>query len=184
MATNRSLIEKEVDRLFSEIKAEHGQSCINPVHKGGFNWGVDPIKEQKEAAIVALLAREYFAVNGPLDAPQLPLNIDDRDSYRSAGGLKGVVGFYARSLYAQGYDVRKHPSFFDFACGLMALAVVKGLWNLEKDETLLRRFPPRPLPGMTPSAYWQPAEQYEKTTTSCRRASGARHLVLVSSRAD
>jgi len=38
--------------------------------------------------------------------------------------------------------VRKHPSFDDFAW------TEKGLWNLEKDENLKRRFRPLPLAGM------------------------------------
>jgi hypothetical protein len=42
----------------------------------------------------------------------------------------------------------------------MAIATEKGLWNLEKDETLIRRFPPRPLVGMAPSAVWYPPEEY------------------------
>jgi hypothetical protein len=168
MVTNfKSLIEQEVDRLFSEIDAVHGQLCRNPVHCGWFVWGVDPIAEQRHHAIAALLAREWFAVNGPPDAPPLPLY--DFDSYRGARGLKGIVGFYARSLNRQDYDVRKHPSFDDFARGLMALAVEKGLWNLEKDESLIRRFPPRLLPGMTPSAYWDPPEEYEETMASYYR---------------
>ena len=70
--------------------------------------------------------REWFAVNGPRDAPPLPLSYDDVEDYRKARGLTGVVGFYARSLSRQGYgrrsyDVRNHPSFHDFACGLMAI---------------------------------------------------------------
>ena len=122
---------------------------------GGFVWGVDPIAPQKKAAIEALLAREWFAVNGPPDAPPLPLNIDDRDRFRGAGGLTAIVGFYARSLSRQDYDALKHPSFDDFACGLMALAVETGLWSLENDQTLIRRFPPRTLAGMDPvGAYW------------------------------
>jgi hypothetical protein len=102
---------------------------------------------------------------GPADAPPFPFQ-HEIDSYRGARGLRGVVGFYARSLASQDYDVRKHPSFDDFARGLMALAVEYGLWNLEKDDTLIKRFPPLPLRGMTPSAYWEPPEEYEQTMAS------------------
>jgi hypothetical protein len=169
MAANfKSLIETEVDRLFAKIAANRGECCHNPVTAGGFVWGIDSITTQKKEAIVALLAREWFAVNGPSDAPPLPLHVHDRDRYRDARGLKGVVGFYARSLSRQDYDVRKHPSFDDFARGLMALAVEKGLWNLEKDEALMRRFPPRPLEGMT-SAFWDPPEEYEEALASYTR---------------
>jgi hypothetical protein len=153
MATNfKSLIEKEVDRLFGEIKARGGQCCDNPVTGGGFVWGIDPIATQKKAAVVALRAQEWFAVNGPRDTPPLPLSHADVEDYRNARGLKGVVGFYARSLARQGYDVKKHPSFDEFARGLMAINT--GLWGIEKDENLKKRFPPHPLPGMTPSAFW------------------------------
>ena len=78
MTTNfKSLIEKEVDRLFGEPDAAN----INPI-TGMVNWGPD--EPQKRAAIVPLLAREWFAVYGPPDAPRLPLSDDDVDDYRKA----------------------------------------------------------------------------------------------------
>jgi hypothetical protein len=166
MATNsNSLIKREVERLFAELNAEHGRCCVNPITGGKFVMGLDPIAIQKKEAIVALLAREWFAVNGPSDAPPLPLY--DVDSYRDARGLKGVVGFYARSLSREGYgrqsyDVCNHPSFDDFARGLMALATERGLWGLENDETLMRRFPPRPLVGMIRGAFWVPPEEFKE----------------------
>jgi hypothetical protein len=167
MTTNfKSLIEKEVDRLFGEPDAAN----INPI-TGMVNWGNEPIGPQKRAAILPLLAREWFAVYGPPDAPRLPLSDDDVDDYRKARGLAAIVGFFARSLSRQGYgrqsyDVCNHPSFDDFACGLMARAMESGLWDLEKDEQLKRRFPPRPLAGMTPGAYWAPPKEYEETMAS------------------
>jgi len=157
MTTNfKSLVEQEVDRRFGEIDAKRGDICRLPITDAGVVWGVDPIAPEKEYAIAALLAREWFAVNSRFDAPPLPLY--DFDSYRGARGLKGVVGFYARSLARQNFDVRKHPSFDDFARGLMAINT--GLWGIEKDENLRRRFPPRPLTGMTRSAFWAPPEEY------------------------
>ena len=169
MATNfKNLIEKEVDRLFAELNAKPGECCRNPVTGIGFVWGDDPIAPQKEEAVRALRAAEWFAVNGPPDAPPLPLSHDEIEDYRKARGLAGVVGFYARSLSRQGYgrqsyDVRKHPSFEDFARGLMAIAVDRGLWDLEKDAQLKRRFAPCLLAGMTPGAYWSPPKEYEAT---------------------
>jgi hypothetical protein len=155
MITNsKSPIEREVDRLFSEIKAKRGDFCINPVTGGHFIWGDDLIATQKKAAVDALRAQEWFAVNGPPDAPLLPLSHDEIERYRNARGLTGLVGFHARSLARQGWDVRKHPSFEDFCCGLMATNT--NMWVIEKDENLKRRFPPRPLAGMTPGAYWAP----------------------------
>jgi hypothetical protein len=175
-ATNsKTLVEKEVERLFAEISARRGDLCRNPVTGAEFVWGVDPIAPQKREAALALSACEWFAANGPGGAPPLPLSHDDVEDYRNARGLKGIVGFYARSLSREGYgrqsyDVANHPSFEDFARGLMAVAVSSGLWGLERDKALLRRFPPRPLPGMTPGAYWATPKEYAETMSSYNRA--------------
>jgi hypothetical protein len=57
------------------------------------------------------------------------------------------------------FDYRKHPSFQDFARGLMALAMNGGVWGLEKDVGLIQRFPPLPLPGMIAAGcYWEPSK--------------------------
>ena len=170
-ATYKSPIENMVDQLFREIKAKHGGFCHNPVTGGAFVWGIDPIVVQKKAAVRALRAQEWFAVNGPKDAPPLPLSYELREDYREARGLRGVVGFYARSLSRLDYDVRNHPSFDDFARGLMSIDT--GLWRIEKDENLKRRFPTCPLAGMTLGAYWAPPKEYEDTMASYRRAGHA-----------
>ena len=160
-------IEDLVDRLFGDVKAQRGECCVLPFTGARIVWGIDPIAPEKKKAISALRARDWFAVNGPPDAPVLPLSSNDVEDYRHARGLKGVVGFYARSLARQGYDVKKHPSFDDFARGLMAINT--GLWGIEKDEALRKRFPPRPLEGMT-SAFWAPPEEYAELMASYRRA--------------
>ena len=146
MATNStSLLDQNVDQLFAALNAKHGDFCRNPVTDANFVRGLDPVAVQKTEAVLALRAREWFAVNGPRDAPFLPLSHDDVEDYRNAGGLAAVVGFYARSLSREGYgrrsyNVGNHPSFHDFACGLMAMALETGLWGLEDDAALKRRF--------------------------------------------
>jgi hypothetical protein len=186
MTTNsNSLIKREVDRLFAEVNAKPFGCCRNPITAGGFVKGLDPIAPQKKDAAAALLAREWFAVNGPRDAPPLPLSHADVEDYRNARGLAGIVGFFARSLSRQEYDVCKHPPFDEFARGLMALAAERGLWGLENDETLIRRFPPRPLVGMMPSAYWDPHEEYSELEARSRvTAAGRPQLRLIWSRRD
>jgi hypothetical protein len=156
----KSSIEELVDRLFSEIKAKRGQLCVNPVTGGNFVWGIDRISTQKKEAIAALGARQWFAENGPSDAPPLPLSPNDIEDYRIARGLAGIVGFYARSLLANEYDIRRHPSFEDFASGLMACD--SGLWGIENDENLKRRFPPRPLNGMGAGLCWEPPRKQKR----------------------
>jgi len=181
----KSFIEREVDRLFSEIKAKRGDFCVNPVTGGHFVWGVDPIAPQKWEAVRALRAAEWFAANGPPDAPPLPLSDHDVDGYRNARRLMGVVGFYARSVSREGYgrqsyDICNHPSFEDFARGLMAINT--GSWGIENDEDLKRRFPPRPLEGMTPSAFWAPPEEYAELMASSRRARPAAYHAIAGNR--
>jgi hypothetical protein len=154
---SKTLIEAEVDRLFAEMNARAGECCVNPVTGVLFVWGDDPIAPQKREAMRALLARERFAVDGPADAPPLPLSHDEIEEYREARGLAGVIGFYARSLSCRDYDVGTHPSFHDYACGLIAWDT--GMWEIEKDEMLKKRFPPRPLNGMRSGAIWDPPGQ-------------------------
>jgi hypothetical protein len=169
MVTNfKNPIEDLVDRLFGDVKAKRGECCVLPVTGARIVWGIDPIAPEKKKAISALRARDWLAVNGPPDAPVLPLSSNDVEDYRHARGLKGVVGFYARSLARQGYDVRKHPSFDDFARGLVASN--SWLWGIEQDVELRRRFPPRPLTGMTPGLYWAPPKEYEETMASYARS--------------
>jgi hypothetical protein len=172
MAANLiSFLENKVDQLFAALNAQHGDCCRNPVTGEDFVWGIDPIGPQKTEAVRALRAREWFAVNGPTNAPPLPLSDEEIDDYRRARGLAALVGFYARSLSREGYgrrsyDVSNHPSFDDFARGLMAINT--GLWGIEKDQNLKMQFPPRALAGMTPGAYWVPPK--EETMASYRRA--------------
>jgi hypothetical protein len=46
------------------------------------------------------------------------------------------------------------------------MAINTGLWRIESDPQLRMRFPPRPLAGMTPSAYWAPPKEYEEIMAS------------------
>jgi hypothetical protein len=170
-----NFLERKVDQLFAALDAKHGHYCRNPVTGVDFVLGLDPIAPQKNEAVRALRASVWFRANGPGDAPSLPLSHEDVEDYRTAGSLKAIVGFYARSLSREGYgrqsfDIFNHPPFDDFARGLMAMAVKRGLRGLEKEVQLNRRFPPRPLPGMTPGAYWAPPKEYEDTIASYRRA--------------
>ena len=81
-----------VHRLFRDMGAARGDYRHNPITGASFVWGDDPIKTQKEDAIAALSAREWFAIYGPRDAPSLPLSQDDVESYRQARGLRGLIG--------------------------------------------------------------------------------------------
>jgi hypothetical protein len=145
-----------VDRLFDEQAGQRGEWCECPIIECRYVVGVDPIEELKEKAVRALIAREWFTQNGPPDAPPLPLNYGDREHLKH-GGFDHIVAWYARSLWTRGYDVEEHPSFYDFACGVMASQ--ETLNFITEDEELRKRFPPRPLPGLGSGLIWKPEPQ-------------------------
>jgi hypothetical protein len=143
-------IEMEVDRLYKQLLGNHGDRCEFPVIGGGFIKGVDDTSRERRLACRALAAREWFAQHGPPDAPPLPLSHNDREDLKR-GGVGHVVALYARSLWLQDYDCERHPSFDDYACGVMASGLIPS-----HDEGLRKRFPPRPLAGLNNGLCWSP----------------------------
>jgi hypothetical protein len=160
---SQTLIGREVERLFSETTASHGEVYENPVTGGRFVYGIEPIEPQKEAACRALLAREWFAVNGPADAPQLPITYEEREylKWRTGRPLDYVVAQFARSLGTH-YDVTEHPSFSEFVSGL--------LWDHDNGGSglplsaeglaeLKRRYPPQKLEGLSSYSWSRPTRK-------------------------
>lgn len=163
---SETLIGREVERLFSENPGSDGGHYENPVTGGRFVHGFDPIEPQKEAAYRALLAREWFAVNGPADAPQLPITYEEREylKWQTGRPLDYVVAQFAGSLLTH-YDVTEHPSFSEFVSGLQwdhdnggsALPLSReGLAELK------RRFPPRQLEGLSCYSWSRPTRKNRK----------------------
>jgi hypothetical protein len=107
-------------------------------------------------------------VNGPADLQPLPLDYWERETLKD-GSAAHILALYARSLAEQSYDVLKHPSFHDYACGTMA-SEFQGLDSVKKNPKLLKRFPPRHLDGLGPGLYWLPPKQYAKAMESYRRS--------------
>jgi hypothetical protein len=101
-------------------------------------------------------ARKWFAEDGPPDLQPLPLGYGEREKLKD-GSEKHILAHYARSLADQNYDVEKHPSFHDYACGWMASPVAQNLSAANSAE-LRKRFPPRPLDGLDSDLYWRPPE--------------------------
>jgi len=119
----------------------------------------------------ALVARKWFAENGPSDLQPLPLGYNEREDLKH-GGADHILAWYARSLDCRDYDVRKHPSFEDYACGVMASEFCPYFLKAEdKTGELQRRFPPRHLYGLGPGLVWEPPEQHEETMASVALAS-------------
>jgi hypothetical protein len=150
---NMDEIEAQVDLLFQGAPARRGESRRNPVTGGGYISGYDPIKPQKEAACRALRAREWFAVTAPHDAPPLPLSYGEREALK-AGGLPHLVAWYARSLEARDYKYWEHPSFDDYARGVLASPYAPDF--IKEDAQLRQRFSAKPLNGLGSGLYWSP----------------------------
>ena len=118
---SETLIGREVERLFGQISARHGDLCWNPVTGAEFVYRVDPIGPQKKMAHHALLAREDFAVNGPADAPPLPLEHGECEQVRWSGRpLDYFTAQYAKCMVALArYNVKAHLCFDDYASGVL-----------------------------------------------------------------
>ena len=158
-------IKLQVDRLFRDAPPGHGQRCQNPV-TGGFYVGFeDPIAPQKRMACRALLAREKFALCGPQDAQPLPISDEEIEDRKYAPGSKQpslsyIVSCFAYSVRANNWDFNSHPSFEDFACGVMASEHAPDF--VKKDEVLRKRYTPRPFPNLNPGNCWDPPKRARK----------------------
>ena len=141
-----------VEQLFKRLPRSQGSVCENPVTGTRFVRGVDRIKPQKIAAQRALLAREWFAMNAPADAPALPLSYEQREALKH-GGLDHIVAWFARSLETSNYDVDLHPSFDDYARGVLASEYAPDF--IKHDPILLHRFPPHALDQLGPGLIWR-----------------------------
>lgn len=163
-----SIIKSHVDRLFKDAAPRRGQVCKNPVTGGHWLHGDDPIAPQKRTAARALLAREWFAIYGPHDAPPLPLSDAELEDLKYTDPFSHIVECFAYSLRAHDWDFNSHPSFEDFACGVMASEHAPDL--IKKADALRKRYPPRPLRYLNPGNCWEPPEQHARTMASHRRS--------------
>jgi len=66
------------------------------------------------------------------------------------------------------YAVEKYPSFYDYACGLMASEHAPDF--VKKDEALRKQYPPRPLAGLGPALVWEPPALHAETMASWQRS--------------
>ena len=145
-------IKRQVDLLFKDAPDRSEELRQNPVTGGMFVASLDPIRPQKLMAERALEARERFAAEKPNDAPELPLNYQERERLK-VSGLPYIVSLYGRSLAAQDFRTEGHPDFDEYARGVMASNMTPS-W-IREDAQLLRRYPPKPLDGMGPGLVWQ-----------------------------
>jgi hypothetical protein len=156
-------ISREVDRLF---RANHKEGLADiPITGGLYVPTEDDIRPLKKRVRAALAAREWFYKNGPPDAQPLPLSYGEREALKRQG-VPHILAWYARSLECQDYDVVEHPTFDDYARGVMASDHAP---DFIKKEELLKRFPPRLLDGLGSGLYWKRPEKHARRMESWRR---------------
>lgn len=170
-------VRRFVDSLFKANEARHGKACEWPVIGGGYVSGYDPIEEMREMAVSALLASEWFARNGPPDAPPLPLGYDERERLKGGRGLLAyILALFARSLEGRHYNVKEHPPLADYVSGV--------LWEAERVDSkigrlpnypdelaeLKKRYPPAMLAGIGPPFCWLPPELHAQSMARWHRS--------------
>jgi hypothetical protein len=101
----------------------------------------------------ALLAREWFVVYGPRDAQPLPLSGGEIEDLKYTDPFSHIVSCFGYSLRAHDWDFNTHPSFEDFARGVMASKDAPDF--VKKDKALRKRYKPRPLRGLSPGLCWE-----------------------------
>jgi len=129
--------------------------------------GVDCGKKRDPRGPRAKAAREWFARTGPSDAQPLPLGYNERE-WLKHGGVDHIAAWFSRSLAWRDYEFDAHPSFDDYARGLMACEFTGNF--VKDDEELQKRFPPRALHGIGPDLIWEPPKQHAKTMTAWRNS--------------
>lgn len=170
-----SIIKSQVDRIFKEASDRFDKIRRNPVAGGSWLNGFDPIAPQKALACKALFAQQHVARHGPPSAPPLPLSHDEREDLRGQDLFGYLWALYARSWEGQNYDPQEHPSFDDYARGVLAAEERGEFGTLQffppaEILQIKKRLPPKPLSGLGPGFYWEPPKQHARTMASYRRS--------------
>jgi hypothetical protein len=150
--TMTALIKSHVDNLFADAERLRPRGLKNPVTGDYWLANVVPDDPEKRNACRALLAREWFALYGPPDAPQLPISDVEIEILAGCGDFAAAVAHFAASLKANDWDFTRHPGFGEFVGGLLSLPRS----GFTEPHIIGRRFHPKPLAGLWPTRIWGP----------------------------
>ena len=165
---NTGLIKSYVDYLFRTYPPIRGGQSLNKITGGWYIGFEDPIGPQKRQAHRALLAREWFAIYGPKDAPPLPLSDLEMEELTFTDPFSHIVQCFAHSLRSRNWNFNIHPSFDDFARGCTASSHAPDL--IKTAEALRKRYPPCLLHDLGPGLCWEPPKEHAETMASYRRS--------------
>lgn len=134
--------------------AKRGDQQYNRFTHGYYLLGIDSLECQIEQALIRLRAVVLFGKKGP-GGWRLPMNFAEREELKLSGNPVAILlSLFARSLDANGFDLNKHPSFEQYAGGFLFLDTPYRKLLVSLDSTILERYPPRPLPGLSTDSYW------------------------------
>ena len=138
--------------------------------------------KQRQFERQALAAREWFKQHGPPDAPVFPIGYAEREELKM-GGLPHIVAWYARSLAARKYNFEEHPSFDEYASGVMA-SEKHAPGFIRDNKEMRRRFPPRPLVWLESGLYWCPPKPEAQPEKRSRRSQQRERLLYAAIHAE
>lgn len=153
--SNKAILEM-VEEVFDELSVNPGSALqINPFTGGMYVPALDPIEDQKAHAVKVVEAAIAFGALRIPNAPAFPLDYEEREALKGKGFLEHIVGLYARSLSALKYSLSRHPSFAEYASGVLAHPYLGDyLQGLYPQQTV--PFQPVHLPGIDASGYFNP----------------------------
>jgi hypothetical protein len=132
----------------------YGAHQINPFTGGSYMKGSDPIRVQVDKAFIRVKAMVEFGRSGP-GGRRLPLNYNEREDLKATGNPDCVLfALWARSLDAHKFNLATHPAFEVYAAGFLSLDTPYREMMLASDPTVIRRYPPQPLEGLSKDSYW------------------------------
>jgi len=143
----------EVERLFAEAP-DRFEKYVRSIPVIGGLFFPESINEAKERLCRALRAYAWFEKTRPRDAWPWPRNLEEYEDLTSRGGLSHIAALFIASLTGRDYAFDEHPSFDDFARGVLASPHAPDV--LKQDKELLELYPPRHLPGLGSFLSWDP----------------------------
>lgn len=131
-----------------------GMFQVNPVTGGSYLKGRDLFRVQVDQAFIRVKAMVEFGRNGP-GGRRLPLNYNEREDLKASGEPDCVLfALWARSLEAKKFDLAGHPTFEVYVAGFLSLDTPYREMMFASDPTVIRRYPPQPLAGLSKDSHW------------------------------
>lgn len=98
------------------------------------------------------VASAWFRSHGPAGY-ELPWGYAERERIKGRDHLGFIVSAFARSLEVNGYCYQAHPTFDEYAKGVLASPLAPKF--VKEDSQILTKYPPTAMPGLGPGLVWK-----------------------------